>query len=42
MYDKYPIGTIVRLHDDKENDHTMDDVRYYCYTFLIKRLRWMY
>ena len=26
----------------KENDHAMDDVRYYCYTFLRKRLRWMY
>lgn len=26
----------------KENDHTMDDVRYYCYTFLRDRLRWMY
>lgn len=26
----------------KENDHSMDDVRYYCYTFLRKRLRWMY
>lgn len=26
----------------KENDHAMDSVRYYCYTFLRKRLRWMY
>lgn len=26
----------------KENDHAMDDVRYYCYTFLRKRLRWQY
>lgn len=26
----------------KENDHAMDDVRYYCYTFLRSRLRWMY
>lgn len=26
----------------KENDHAMDDVRYYCYTFVRKRLRWMY
>ena len=26
----------------KENDHAMDDTRYYCYTFLRKRLRWMY
>ena len=26
----------------KENDHAMDDVRYYCYTFLRDRLRWMY
>lgn len=26
----------------KENDHAMDDIRYYCYTFLRRRLRWMY
>lgn len=26
----------------KESDHAMDDTRYYCYTFLRKRLRWMY
>ena len=26
----------------KENDHAMDDVRYYCYTFLRQRLRWKY
>lgn len=26
----------------KENDHTMDDTRYYCYTFLRERLRWAY
>lgn len=26
----------------KENDHALDDTRYYCYTFLRKRLRWMY
>lgn len=26
----------------KENDHAMDDTRYYCYTFLRNRLRWMY
>lgn len=26
----------------KENDHAMDDVRYYCYTFLRQRLRWRY
>lgn len=26
----------------KENDHSMDDTRYYCYTFLRRRLRWRY
>lgn len=26
----------------KENDHAMDDIRYYCYTFLRRRLRWAY
>lgn len=26
----------------KENDHFCDELRYYCYTFLRKRLRWMY
>ena len=26
----------------KENDHAMDDVRYYCNTFLRKRLKWRY
>ena len=26
----------------KENDHAMDSVRYYCYTFLRRRLRWKY
>lgn len=26
----------------KENDHAMDDVRYFCYTFLRRRLRWQY
>lgn len=26
----------------KDNDHAMDSVRYYCYTFIRKRLRWMY
>lgn len=26
----------------KENDHAMDEVRYYCYTFLRRRLRWKY
>jgi len=26
----------------KENDHAMDDIRYYCYTFLLRRLRWKY
>lgn len=26
----------------KENDHSMDDTRYYCYTFLRNRLRWRY
>lgn len=26
----------------KENDHALDDLRYYCYTFLRTRLRWMY
>lgn len=26
----------------KENDHAMDDIRYFCYTFLRQRLRWRY
>lgn len=26
----------------KENDHAMDEVRYFCYTFLRRRLRWRY
>ena len=26
----------------KENDHAMDDTRYYVYTFLRRRLRWKY
>lgn len=26
----------------KENDHAMDDIRYFCYTFLRKWLRWEY
>lgn len=26
----------------KENDHSMDDTRYYVYTFLRRRLRWQY
>ena len=26
----------------KENDHAMDDTRYFCYTFLRRRLRWQY
>lgn len=26
----------------KENDHFCDELRYYCYTFLRKRLRWLY
>ena len=26
----------------KENDHSMDETRYYCYTFLRRRLRWRY
>lgn len=26
----------------KENDHAMDDVRYFCYTFLRRWLRWEY
>lgn len=26
----------------KENDHAMDDTRYYVYTFLLRRLRWKY
>lgn len=26
----------------KENDHAMDDIRYFCYTFLRKWLRWKY
>lgn len=26
----------------KENDHAPDEIRYYCYTFLRRRLRWMY
>lgn len=26
----------------KENDHAMDDIRYFCYTFMRKWLRWQY
>lgn len=26
----------------KENDHAMDDIRYFCYTFLRKWLKWQY
>lgn len=26
----------------KENDHAMDDIRYFCYTFMRKWLRWEY
>ena len=26
----------------KENDHQCDQIRYFCYTFLRRRLRWKY